>query len=75
MTPQEQLDHLKVLLSDHLVAIDEKVAEAKASMDAETDMEAKRMYMEYIKGMYHLRHNVTMQYANTQAALREAYGI
>lgn len=75
MTPQEQLDHLKVLLSDHLQVIDGKIDEARESMNHETDMEAKRMYFEYIKGMNQLRHNVTMQYANTHAAIREAYGI
>jgi len=75
MTPQEQLEHLKVLLSEHTQEIENKITEARDSMEKETDMEVKRMYVEYIKGMKQLQHNVTMQYANAHAAIKEAYGI
>lgn len=75
MTPEEQVEHLKVLLSNHLQQIDERVTDARERMNKETDMEAKRMYLEYMTELEKLRHNVTMQYTNTRMAISAKYGI
>ncbi len=52
-----------------------RLQKQRETWDAETDMEAKRMYMEYIKGMYHLRHNVQCNTQNTSRITRSLWNL